>query len=215
MTDTDARYIREYLDENPRHLHAAFAVASAWPAVKHDVCRRFLERLRDRVADGVREQIPEHAGDLDIGCRYGGDKHFSNLRLYRYGWVQYEDVGGYNRSDRRTAVTLEWAKGLTGCHWGVRCPKSKDDMTEKEKKRRQDIQAALQRSGLSPNDGPYWPHVARPDYQDWTVIVPDLADELANGDGKITDHYVTGLLAVAKKAIPAINEVEMEKGSLT
>ena len=30
MTDTEARYIREYLDENPRHLHAAFAVARAW-----------------------------------------------------------------------------------------------------------------------------------------------------------------------------------------
>ena len=46
MTDTEARYIHEYLDANPRHLHAAFAVARAWPVVKHDVCRRFLEHLR-------------------------------------------------------------------------------------------------------------------------------------------------------------------------
>jgi hypothetical protein len=29
MTDTEARYVRKYLDENPRHLHAAFAVARA------------------------------------------------------------------------------------------------------------------------------------------------------------------------------------------
>ena len=73
MTDTEARYIREYLDQNPRHLHAAFAVHRAWPAVKDDVCRRFLEHLRDRVEKQVREEFREMTGDLDIGCHYGGD----------------------------------------------------------------------------------------------------------------------------------------------
>ena len=59
MTDTEeARYIREYLDQNPRHLHAAFAVARAWPGVKHDVCRRFLEQLRDRVEETGSEGVP-------------------------------------------------------------------------------------------------------------------------------------------------------------
>ncbi len=41
MTDTEASYVREYLDENPRHLHAAAAVGRAWPVVMHDVCQRF------------------------------------------------------------------------------------------------------------------------------------------------------------------------------
>ena len=111
MTDTEARYIREFLDENPRHLHAAFAVARAWPAVKHDVCRRFLEHLRDRVEERVREAFPEIADDLDIGYHYGGDKNWSNyLRIYRYGWVRWEDVSG-PRSDGRTAVMLECGTG--------------------------------------------------------------------------------------------------------
>ena len=121
MTDTEARYIREYLDENPRHLHAAFAVARAWPAVKHDVCRRFLEHLRDRVEKRVRDAFPEIADDLDVGCHYGGDRNWSNyLRIYRYGWVRDDDVSD-PRSDGRTAVMLECGTGgPTSWQWGVR-----------------------------------------------------------------------------------------------
>ena len=210
MTDTEARYIREYLDENPRHLQAAFAVARAWPAVKHDVCRRFLEHLRDRVEERVREAFPEMAGDLDVGCHYGGDKNWSNyLRVYRYGWVPEEGVSD-PRSDGRTAVMLECGRGgPTSWQWGVRSAKSKHDMTEPEKERRQGVEAALNRNGLSLPDAHHWPHGERPRYQDWSVIVPELVQELADGEGKITDHYVNGLLRIAEKAIPAIDEVEL------
>ena len=214
MTDTEARHVREYLDENPRHLHAAFAVARAWPAVKHDVCRRFLEHLRDRVEERVQEDSPEMAGDLDIGCHYGGDKRWSNyLRLYRYGWAQCEGVSD-PRSDARTAVMLECGTGgPTSWAWGVRGAKSKDHMTEPEKERRQDVEAALDRNGLSLPDAYHWPHMGRPNHQDWTLIVPELAQELADGGGKITDYYVSGLLRIARKAIPAIDEVELAHGS--
>ena len=114
MTDTEARYIREYLDENPRHLQAAFAVARAWPAVKHDVCRRFLEHLRDRVEERVREEFPEMAGDLDVGCHYGGGQELVELpaRLpirmgagrgrigSQIGWANRSDAGMWQgRSD--------------------------------------------------------------------------------------------------------------------
>ena len=212
MTDTEARYIREYLDQNPRHLHAAFAVTRAWPAVKHDVCRRFLEHLRDRVEERVREKFPEMAGDLDVGCHYGGDKNWSNyLRVYRYGWVRCE--GGSGKSDGRTAVMLECGKGgPTSWHWGVRSAKSKDQMTETEKDRREEVEGALKRNGLSLPKGGWWPHIARPRHQDWSVIVPELFQELAEGGGKITDHYVNGLLGIAEKAIPAIGDVELESG---
>ncbi len=83
-------------------------------------------------------------------------------------------------------------------------------MTEQEKKRRQEIEDALQRKGLPPADSPNWPHVQRPSHQNWTALVPELAKELADGGGKITDHYVNGLLSIAEKAIPAIDEVELE-----
>ena len=211
MTDTEARYIREYLDENPRHLRAAFAVARAWPAVKHDVCRRFLEHLRDRVEERVRKEFPDIAGDLDVGCQYGGDKNWSNyLRLYRHGWMRCE--GESPRSGGRTAVILECGRGgPTSWVWGVRGAKDKDHMTEPEKKRREELEGALKRQRLSLPDGwGHWPQLGYPQYQDWTAIVPELVHELADGGGKIADHYVNGLLQIAEKAIPAIDEVELE-----
>ena len=211
MTDTEARYIREYLDQNPQHLHAAFAVARAWPAVKHDVCRRFLEHLRDRVEERVRSEFRAMAGDLDIGCKYGGDKNWSNyLRVYRYGWVRYEG-GSSPPSDGRTAVMLECGTGgPTSWHWGVRSGRSKDSMTESEKERRERVEGALKRHGLSNSDAWWWPHMEQPRYQDWAAILPELVQELTDGGGKITDHYVDGLLGIARKAIPAIDEVELE-----
>lgn len=212
MTDTEARYVREYLDQNPRHLHAAFAVARAWPGVKHDVCRRFLEHLRDSVEQRIRKEFPVMAGDWDIGCHYGGDKSYSNyLGVYRYGWARYEDVSD-PRSDGRTAVMLECNRGgPTSWSWGVRSGKKKDHMTKPEAKRREEVESALKRHGLSlPQVWGHWPQQGNPRYQDWTARVPELAQELTDGGGKITDYYVNGLLNIARKAIPAIDEVELE-----
>lgn len=112
MTDSEARYIRDYLGENPKHLHAAFAVHRAWPNVKHDVCRQFLEHLRDRVEEGVRKEIPEIAGDLDVGCNYGGNKRWwsSYVCVYRSGWRRCEDALDLG-SNGRTAVVLTCGKG--------------------------------------------------------------------------------------------------------
>ena len=210
MTDTEARYIREYLDENPRHLHAAFAVARAWPAVKHDACRRFLEHLRDRVEERVRQEFPEMAGDLKVARHYSGKKKWraDYLCVYRSRWVRCEgafDLG----SDGRTAVVLTCG-GATDWHWGVFTGKSKEDMSEEQRQRCHELEIALKEHGLSlpsaDNSSPQFQW--SPDYKDWTVIVPELVQELADGGGKITDHYVNGLLGIAEKAIPAIDEVE-------
>ena len=211
MTDIEARYIREYLAENPRHLPAAFAVARAWPAFKHEMCRRFLEHVTDRVEERIRNEFPEIVGDLDVECRYGGDKKYSNyLRVYRYGWVEYE--GGSDRSDGRTAVMLECGTGgPTSWHWGVRSAKVKDQLTTSERERREELEDLLKRNGLSLPDGWQWPHIESPRHRDWSAIVPELVQELTDGGGKITDHYVNGLLGIAAKAIPAIDEVELGK----
>lgn len=213
MTDTEARYVHEYLDENPRHLHAAFAVARAWPSVKHDVCRRFLEHLRDRVEERVRGAFPQLADDLNVRCQYGGkQKWWSDYQcVYRSGWVECEgafDLG----SGGRTAVVLTCGGGANAWHWGVFNGKSKDHMSKQEKGSCDDLEKALQEHGLSLPAGDHnapqfqW----SPRYQDWSVIVPELSRELADGSGEITDHYVTRLLAVAEKAIPAIDEVELK-----
>ena len=212
MADTEARYIREYLDENPRHLHAAFAVTRAWPAVEDDVCRRFLEHLRDLVAERIRNDFSEIADDARVACHYGRKRWWSsNLSVCRPGWVRCEgalDLG----SDGRTAVVLTCGAGPKSWHWGVWNGKSKDDMSENERQRCDELDTALKRYGLSlPESDIHWRQFQwSPRYGDWTAIVPELSQELADGGGKITDHYVNGLLGIAEKAIPAIDEVELE-----
>ncbi len=216
MTDTEARYIREYLEDNPRHLHAASAVARAWPALKHDVCRRFLEHLRDRVAERVREEFPEVAGDLSVRFHYGGkQKWWSDyLCVYRSGWTQCEgalDLG----ADGRTAVVLTTGGGANAWHWGVFNGKSKNDMSDQERSRCDKLENALREHGLSLPAGDHHSpqYQYSPHHRDWSAIVPELAQELADHGGKITDHYVNGVLGIAAKAFPAIDEVELENGS--
>ena len=161
----------------------------------------------------MRKEFTAIAGDLDIGCHYGGDKNWSNyLRVFRYGWVRYEGPSS-PKSDGRTAVMLECGKGgPTSWFWGVRSGQSRGQMTEQVKKRREDVENALKRHGLSLShvSNGWWPQFGYPRYQDWTAIVPELDQELTAGTGKITDYYVNGLLGIARKAIPAIDEVELE-----
>ena len=215
MTDTEAAHIRQYLEENPRHLPAAFAVARAWPELKHGVCRRFLEHLRYRFKEAVRNAFPDTADDLAIGCHYGRDKRYASyLRVYRKGWVQQEGVED-SKSDGRTTVMLECGStGPTWWWWGVRSAKSKDNMTETEKERLEKLEGALKRHGLSlPKSSSNWPQWTDTRHPNWTAIVPELFAEIGKGGGKFTDYHVNGLLDIAKKAIPAIDEVELENST--
>ena len=216
MTDTEAAHIRKYLEENPKHLPAAFAVARAWPELKHDVCRRFLEHLTDRVKNEVRNAFPETADDLDIACHYGEDKGFASyLRVCRKGWLQHKGVDD-PKSDGRITVMLECGhRGPTYWCWGVRLAKHKD-MTDTEKGRLEKLEGALKRRGLSlPKSSNRWPQWADAErrHRDWTAIVPELFQELAKGGGDISDYYVKGLLDIVKKAVPAIDKVELEKSA--
>ena len=216
MTDTEASHIRKYLEENPKHLPAAFAVARAWPELKHDVCRRFLEHLKEKVEEAVRTgEFRAKTDDLVIGCHYGRDrKYASYLRVYRKGWVRHEGVED-SKSDGRTTVMLECGSaGPTWWWWGVRSAKSKNKMTETEKERREKLEDALKRHGLSlPKSESYWPQWADTRHPNWTAIVPELFEEIGKGGGKFTDYHVNGLLDIARKAIPAIDEVELEKST--
>lgn len=187
MTDTESRYIREYLDQNPRHLHAAYAVARAWPGVRDDICRRFLEHLRERVEERISEEMPEIREDLRVHCHYEGEKAWSN-RLVVMRMIAIESKG----------------PGPNSWYWGI--PRNPDPKTLRE-----ELLAALKRRGLSlKRASPNWPQYEYlPRYGHWDYRVPELVQELTDGGGKITDYYVNGLLNMAEKAIPAFAEVEL------
>ena len=102
-------------------------------------------------------------------------------------------------------------RGPTWWCWGVRVAKNKDEMTDTAKKRYEEVDSALKKRGLSlPKSSSWWPQWAETRHTNWSAIVPELVQELDKGGGRITDYYVNGLLDIAKKAIPAIDEVERE-----
>ena len=212
MTDPEANHIREYLEENSKHLPAAFAVARAWPAIKHDVCRRFLEHLTDRVTEEVRKALPKMADGLTVACHYGMDKRYASyLCVYRDGWVRHD--GALDpKSDVRATVMLECgSSGPSWWCWGVRLAKADEE-------RSQEIESVLGRHGLSlSKKSSRWPQWEETRHPDWTAIVPELFRELpksgAKGGGKFTDYYVKELLDIAEKAIPAIDQFERQKGT--
>ena len=89
-------------------------------------------------------------------------------------------------------------------------------MTETEKGRLEKLEGALEQHKLSlPKSSNRWPQWGEPErrHRDWTAIVPKLFQELAEGGGDISDYYVNGLLDIARKAIPAIDEIERENGA--
>ena len=215
MTDTEARYVREYLDQNPRHLHAAFAVHRAWPRVREEVYRRFLEHLRHRVERRLATRVPAPHADLHVGCHYEGANHsFRNvLWIARTSWMEWADAPEGPRLSRTSILLQSHGKGMKNWRWGVRSPKPQARMAKAESNRRLELESRLTHHDLSlGRRSGWWPQWETPRYEDWDPLVPDLAQELTGG-GKITDYYVNGLVGIATKAIPAIDEVELENKS--
>ena len=141
-TDSETKAVRDYLFSNPENLAIARTVHEAWPAIRDEICKKFLNQLRCRVESEVKKQLPRFANDIRVECSYVGERRWSNqLWLYRRSWTRYEigksELGG------RTAVRLEAdGKGPFGWCYGIRSPLVEENMTDNDRTRRQHIEAA-------------------------------------------------------------------------
>lgn len=209
-TNPDVLFVQDYLNSNPSQLRAALAIHDAWIPVRDTVCKRFLEHLRETVHHRAHDVLTDIASDCNVWCHYEGEKKYWNwLAISRDDWVQYNDVPGHPGG--RTQIGLEsGGPGPNKWYWGIRSPKPINQMSEEERRRREDLSIALQRRGLlSAYDSHWWPQWKwLRSYGSWDPIVPELAKECEAGGGPITEFYVSGLLDTARRAIPAINEVE-------
>lgn len=215
-TDPGTQYARDYLSEHPKYLSAALAVHDAWPLLRAEVCKRFLEHLRNIVKQRLRKEVKNIDPDFYVRCHYGGEKQGSSSRLWigRNGWVRYDDLP--NNEDGRSAVSLEsLKKGPYDWWWGVRSPKTLDEMNARERKRRTKLKVSLRdQEPLFANANPKTDHTwlqwafVRRRYRDWYPLVPKLYEECEAGGGPITNYYADNLLRIAAIAIPVINETD-------
>ena len=216
-TDSEARAVRDFLLSNPDHLTVARAVYESWPAIKNDVCRRFLERLRSRIKRKIEddENLRHTIGDMGDGVQFLGEQKNENmLWMYRKCWIKYKNT---DYQFRRTAILLE-ADGKGPFDWciGVAIPKSTENMKKREKKRRESLVDALTAeldagSGSGDENWWVWWDLVDDQWKDWNPLVPELQRESEDDKGgEITNYFVDKFIEVAMKAIPVINKFEGE-----
>ena len=216
-TDSEARAVRDFLLSNPDHLTVARAVYESWPAIKNQVCRRFLERLCSRIKRKIEGDgnLRHTIGDTCVGFQYVGEKAEANqIWLYRTCWAEYKEA---DRKIRRTAILLE-AEGKGPFDWyiGVLIPKSVKKVTEQEKKRRESFIGALTTvldagSGSGNEYWLAWWDWVDDKWKDWNLLLPELQRESKDHEGgEITNYFVDRFTEVAMKAIPVINKFEGE-----
>lgn len=214
-TDSETRTIKEYLFANPEHLETAQSVSDAWVRVKAVLCRGFLEHLRTALAKRARKEWPDIAPDLRVGCRYGGEKSYSNfLWLHRASWTPWE---GHKKNHPPpkgcTAIALQSGStaGPNKWYWGVLHPLDKSGMTDADMERRERLEDGLRNKfdGVI-QSGSWWPHWRFVDDEmgSWNSLLPALYREWKDGGGEVTDFYVGGMMDIATKAIPIIDEIE-------
>ncbi len=208
-SDSETQAVREFLFENPDHFDTALAVYESWPAIRDEVCGRFLERLRSRIE--TADELKPYASDLQVGCQYRGQPKYSNvLWLYRDRWQTYEGASAI--TSQRTAIRMESeGPGPTGWHFGVCSPLSTDKMQPADRQRREQFEGKLNQAIDLPKRSPWWP---KWDYldaraRDWNTLVLVLHRECeAAEDGAIARHIVDAFVDIAVKAIPIIDEFD-------
>ena len=166
--------------------------------------------------EGVREELTGIAPGLRVECVYRGERNWSNfLWLYHVDWRPWE-----NRSSKHppnegcTGIAMQSeGPGPKGWKWGVLHPLHQNDMADEDMKRREFLEERL-RSQMDPGQSEsWWPYVrwVSDEMANWNSLLPDLCQELKNRGGQITEYYVDGVMSLATRAIPIIDEVERKK----
>ena len=202
-TDSESRVIRKFLldGRNPNNLRTALAVYESWPAIRNEVCERFLKHLCSLIEQKAKEEMKDIADDLDIGCVYGGERRLSNrLWLSRKSWT---DCGEESYGLRRIAVLMQadW-KDANGWYISILDPNDfhGDGLI---RSLREEI---VSEKGTE-KWFPWWDWMDE-GKRNWSSLVPSLQEECGKEGGEITDHYVARFIEVATKAIPIIDRVE-------
>ncbi len=211
--DSENTAVREFVLRDRGNLETAFAVHQAWPGVRDELCRDFLERLREHIETAVRQdrELNEctQVQGIVVGCHYVSAAAYVNqVWLFRKSWRPYRTVGPSRTS---TAIMMENAsRGPSGWGVGVASPISRNDMANDDKNRRDRLIEKFKAEFNKDRSTDWWPWWVPLDAHkgDWDSRALELEAECRTGAGGITSYFVDQFLDVARWAIPIIDEIE-------
>ena len=215
--DNESTAIRDFVLQDRRYLDVAFAVHRAWPSVRDQVCRSFLERLCEQIDIAVRQDSDlkecTRIQDIVVGCKYESSVAYENqIWLFSKSWRPYRTE---DPSRTRTAIMMENAsRGPSGWGVGIASPISRDDMEDDEKNRRGRLVETFQKKFDRDRSTDWWPWWIPLDAHrgDWESRVLELEEECrtgtSGGEQGITSYFVDEFLDVARWAVPVIDDIE-------
>ena len=213
-TDSEKEQVKEFLFENPSNIKTAQAVHDAWPEVKQEICRKFLDKLQARIEQAAKNELSQY-NDIKLYSEYPEKKEgqCACILLYRECWKRYENKE-YQPTTERTSVCLHAQfQGPNGWIIGVSSPLEKTNMVAGDEERYERLREDLEGEfGNKVTD--WWPRYENVKYKNWDSLVPELHQESKSAEGgkikecKIMEYYVNKFIEVAKTAIPIIDRIE-------
>ena len=215
-TDGEGKTVQKFVLEDPTRIETAAAVYESWPAIKDEVCRKFLERL----CSAIKAEAKGLGDHLKVESVYyeGETKFWNRIWMYRERWAPYKGAEGPNQSVKCTTICMEnQDKGPNGWYIGVKSPIERNSMTDGDRERRTLLKERLHSEeglGKGGDNTQYWPWGAYvdTDKKNWdSRLVPALHkenQEKQEKGGDITSYFVNRFLEIAKIAVPIIDDIE-------
>ena len=196
-TDSEMQQVEEFVGTNPDYVRTAATVVSAWPRIRRRVIEEFTDALHRRIK-----------GQAERGDGVSGDVEFLRLsEKEAYGLALTRGIWRAKHGRRAQIALVSENSGLDRWFFGVR------QATADEGKLVGRLTEALGRkSGGDPN----WHWWKWTEYRDWTVHVPQLAEELRQRTndtvegGRIMAYHVDQFLSIVEKALPVLDSLEID-----
>ncbi len=204
VTKNESSALRDFVLTDQKNWDVALTVSSALPEIEEEVYRCFIEV----VWKTWPKESSMYPSDISYYSAYASPRRKSYMGMYRTGWQSSKEwkSRGYIQC---TQLRLEAVSGVNDWYIGV-CS-TRGELTDREQKGRQKLIAALREAlGASESETEEWPwwQWIEDEYRNWDTLIPALHQECKEGTGNITDYFVEKFAAIAKAAIPIIDEYE-------
>lgn len=192
ITSSEQKEIRNFILASDENAHTALSVFNAWPQIRDEIVRAFLATLCAQLECDLA--TADDADSLQLGSTFLNRPRQDGVWAYRESWMP--------DADSRPYVWLGHGGHASGWWIGVGFDPRDSGSTEIELLKKP-LALAL-RGGRPDHDFPWYRYLD--DCRDWSALLFELHEE-SREPGRLIDYFSEHFHAVAKKAVPIIDEL--------